>query len=84
MKLLNSMMAQFVKVGQLTIIDADGNKHVHGPGGHPEATIRITDKALYKSLFLNPELRAGEAYMDGTAKGAQRLSQENSPLASTE
>ena len=66
MKLLNSMMAQFVKVGQLTIIDADGNEHVHGPGGHPEATIRITDKALYKSLFLNPELRAGEAYMDGT------------------
>jgi len=60
------MMAQFVKVGQLTIIDADGNKHVHGPGGHPQATIQIKDKALYKSLFLNPELRAGEAYMDGT------------------
>jgi len=60
------MMARFVKVGQLTIIDVDGNKHVHGPGGHPEATIRLTDKALYKTLFLNPELRAGEAYMDGT------------------
>ena len=66
MKLLNSMMARFVKVGQLTIIDADGNEHVHGPGGHPSATIRITDKALYKSLFVNPELKAGEAYMDGT------------------
>ncbi|WP_409431958.1 class I SAM-dependent methyltransferase [Litorimonas sp. RW-G-Af-16] len=66
MKLLNSMMAGFVKVGQLTIIDADGNRHVHGPGGQPEATIRLTDKALYKTLFLNPELRAGEAYMDGT------------------
>ena len=60
------MMARFVKVGQLTIIDADGNEHVHGPGGHPSATIRITDKALYKSLFVNPELKAGEAYMDGT------------------
>lgn len=66
MKLLNSMMARFVKVGQLTIIDVDGNKHVHGPGGHPEATIELTDRALYKTLFLNPELRAGEAYMDGT------------------
>jgi len=66
MKLLNSMMAQFVKVGQLTIIDADGNEHVHGPGGQPSATIRITDKKLYKTLFLNPELKAGEAYMDGT------------------
>jgi len=25
-----------------------------------------SDKALYRTLFLNPELRAGEAYMDGT------------------
>lgn len=66
MKLLNSMMSRFVKVGQLTIIDASGKPHIHGPGGHPSATIRITDPKLYRQLFLNPELRAGEAYMDGT------------------
>lgn len=66
MKLLNNMMSRFVKVGRLTIIDADGNTHVHGPGGHPEATVRVTDKSLYRKLFLNPELHAGEAYMDGT------------------
>ncbi len=60
------MMSRFVKVGQLTIIDADGNHHVHGPGGEPRATIRLTDKTLYRTLFLNPELKAGEAYMDGT------------------
>ena len=66
MKLLNKMMARFVQQGQLTIIDADGHQHVHGPGGEPSATIRLTDKALYRSLFLNPELKAGEAYMDGT------------------
>lgn len=60
------MMAGFVKVGELTIIDADGGRHTHGPGGHPSATIRLTDKKLYRTLFLNPELRAGEAYMDGT------------------
>ena len=65
MKLLNTMMARFVKVGQLTIIDADGKSHVHGPGGTPSATIRLTDKKLYRELFLNPELKAGEAYMDG-------------------
>lgn len=60
------MMSRFVKVGQLTIIDADGNHHLHGPGGKPRATIRLTDKTLYRTLFLNPELKAGEAYMDGT------------------
>ncbi|WP_371398287.1 class I SAM-dependent methyltransferase [Fretibacter rubidus] len=59
-------MSRFVKVGQLTIIDVSGKAHVHGPGGEPNATIRITDKRLYRDLFFNPELRAGEAYMDGT------------------
>ena len=66
MKLLNKMMTRFVKVGQLTIIDVDGKRHVHGPGGEPSATLRLTDKKLYRSLFFNPELKAGEAYMDGT------------------
>ena len=65
MKLLDAMMKRFVKVGQLTLIDADGTPHVYGPGGEPSATIRITDKELYRSLVLNPELIAGEAYMDG-------------------
>jgi cyclopropane-fatty-acyl-phospholipid synthase len=27
--------------------------------------MRLTDRALYTKLFLNPELHAGEAYMDG-------------------
>ena len=68
MKLLDSMMANFVKVGQLTIIDVQGNTHVYGPGGNdsPSATIRITSEKLYHKLFLHPELYAGEAYMDGT------------------
>jgi len=68
MKLLDSMMSAFVKVGQLTIIDVEGVEHVYGPGGSdsPNATIRLTDEKLYRKLFLNPELYAGEAYMDGT------------------
>jgi len=65
-KLLNSMMSRFVKVGTLNIIDADGNRHTHGTGEDPVATIRLTDKSLYRKLFLNPELHAGEAYMAGT------------------
>ena len=43
------------------------------PGG-PDVTMRLTDRSLYRKLFLNPELHAGEAYMDG------RLSFENSTL----
>jgi cyclopropane-fatty-acyl-phospholipid synthase len=36
--------------------------------------MRLTDRSLYRKLFLNPELHAGEAYMDG------RLSFEDSTL----
>lgn len=68
MKLLDSMMSDFVKIGQLTVLDVDGKPHVYGPGGEGKqsATIRLTDEKLYHKLFLNPELYAGEAYMDGS------------------
>lgn len=68
MKLLDSMMRSFVSIGQLTIIDAQGRPHIYGPGGDtaPAATIRLTNEKLYHKLFMNPELYAGEAYMEGT------------------
>lgn len=65
MKLLSTLMRRFVTTGRLTIIDHKGIRHEFGPGGEPSATIRITDPALYRTLFFNPELHAGEAYMDG-------------------
>lgn len=66
MRLLDAMMRRFVTTGQLTIIDHKGARHDYGPGGEPSATVRLTDPKLYRRLFLNPELYAGEAYMDGT------------------
>lgn len=66
MKLLNSVMSRFVKRGTLIIIDADGISHQHGTGEEPKSTVRLKDKSLHRKLFLNPELYAGEAYMDGT------------------
>jgi cyclopropane-fatty-acyl-phospholipid synthase len=66
MKLLNSMMSKFIKIGSMRVIDADGNEHVYSGEPGPNITLRITDPKLYTSLFFNPELRAGEAYMNGT------------------
>lgn len=67
MQLLGKMMSRFVKTGELKVIDAEDTEHVFGPGGEgPKATVKLHDKALYTSLFFNPELKAGEAYMDGT------------------
>jgi len=66
LKLLNTMLRRLVKRGTLTLIDADGRSHVHGDGNEPKASIRIDDPKIYSALFINPELTAGEAYMDGT------------------
>ena len=66
LKLLNSMLASLVKRGTLAFFDADGFRHEHGDGHEPRAIMRITDPSIYQSLVLNPELAAGEAYMDGT------------------
>jgi cyclopropane-fatty-acyl-phospholipid synthase len=63
------MMKAFIKKGQLTVIDADGKRHVFaGAPGGPAVTMRLTDKRLYRSLVFNSELAAGEAYMDGTMR----------------
>lgn len=72
---LSHMLKSFIRVGTLKVIDAEGRTHIFGgraPG--PDVTMRLTDPTLYRSLFFNPELAAGEAYMDG------RMSFENSTL----
>jgi len=63
------MLKSFIRKGQLTVIDAEGKRHVFGgrePG--PQVTMRLTDPKLYRSLVFKAELAAGEAYMDGTMR----------------
>jgi cyclopropane-fatty-acyl-phospholipid synthase len=60
------MLRRFVKVGTIEIVDAAGTLHVHAGTPSPFVRVRLHDPRLHLALFLNPELRAGEAYMDGT------------------
>ncbi|MCX2724931.1 SAM-dependent methyltransferase [Roseibium salinum] len=67
MRLLSTLLRSFVKRGRMRVYDVEGAVHEFGSGEDgPTVTIRLHDKKLYRSLFLNPELAAGEAYMDGT------------------
>jgi cyclopropane-fatty-acyl-phospholipid synthase len=64
---LSTLLGRLIQVGTLTVIDAEEGRHDFGgraPG--PTATAKLSDPALYRSLFLSPELAAGEAYMNGT------------------
>ena len=63
--LLNPLLAKTVTRGTLTVLSPGGARHVHGQG-EPAVTVRLLDERLLATIPLGPELRAGEAYMDGT------------------
>lgn len=65
---LSHMMKSFIRKGRLTVIDAEGRRHVFEGTPGISVTMRLTDPKLYSSLVFNPELAAGEAYMDGTMR----------------
>jgi cyclopropane-fatty-acyl-phospholipid synthase len=66
MKLLSHMLERFIRKGTLRVIDPDGRTLEFAGTDEPLATIKIHDPALPLKLFRNPELHAGEAYMNGT------------------
>ncbi len=62
---LSSLLKAFVRVGALKVIDAQGRTHMFEGAPGPTVTMRLHDPALNLSMFLNPELCTGEAYMAG-------------------
>lgn len=67
MKHLPKLFKKTIRKGTLTLIGPDGVEHHAGgqePG--PAVTIRIHNPALDWKISLNPELKAAEAFMDGT------------------
>uniref|UniRef100_UPI003704C2A9 SAM-dependent methyltransferase n=1 Tax=Mesorhizobium atlanticum TaxID=2233532 RepID=UPI003704C2A9 len=63
--LLRSLLRRVIRKGTLTLVTPDGCACDIGHG-EPSVTIRVTDRATVRRLFLNPDLALGEAYMDGT------------------
>jgi cyclopropane-fatty-acyl-phospholipid synthase len=67
LRLLAHLLNRFIRNGTLRLIAADGTPHLFGGRGPgPDVTVRLHDPGLYTKLFFNPELHAGEAYMNGT------------------
>ena len=67
MRHLPGLFRRTIRKGTLTLIGPDGE--THGAGGAepgPHVTLRVHDPALDWKIFSNPELRAAEAFMDGT------------------
>jgi cyclopropane-fatty-acyl-phospholipid synthase len=64
--LASHFLRALVSEGQLTVIDADGKRHVFAGRAGPSITVRLHDRSLHHRLLLNPKLAVGEGYMDGT------------------
>ena len=59
-------MRRFIRQGSLTVTTASGNRYTFGDGSGPPVSVRFTNAKAQRSVLLDPELRLGEAYMDGT------------------
>ena len=67
MKFLPALFRKSIKLGHLTLIAPDGSSEEFGTkDGSVPVVIRINDKSLDWKIPFNPELKAAEAYMDGT------------------
>jgi len=64
--LLRYAFAKVVKEGDLHVTDHAGKTHVFGDGTGEPVHVRFTDSATEWAVLLNPELKLGEAFMDGT------------------
>ena len=65
MRLLSHLLNRFVRNGHLLVTDYAGSTYSFGiAGSAPRVAIHLTDKAVEREIFLNPELKTAEAYMD--------------------
>jgi cyclopropane-fatty-acyl-phospholipid synthase len=64
--LLRYFLGQFVRRGTMMVTTAKGTKFTCGDGTGQPVAVRFTTAAAQRGIMLDPELRFGEAYMDGT------------------
>jgi cyclopropane-fatty-acyl-phospholipid synthase len=64
-RLLDIVFAQTVRSGNLSVINASGKTCHYGDNTGTPVTVRFTSHGWQWRVMLDPELRLGEAYMDG-------------------
>jgi cyclopropane-fatty-acyl-phospholipid synthase len=62
---LDFILCRLVKEGALAVTAAGGRRRVYGDGAGTAVAIRFTSHRWQWAVLLDPELRLGEAYMDG-------------------
>jgi cyclopropane-fatty-acyl-phospholipid synthase len=65
-RLLPFFFDRFVQTGTLRVTTAGGKTFTLGDGTGPTVVVRFTSRKAQWAVLLDPELRLGEAYMNGT------------------
>ncbi|MGA7975149.1 MAG: cyclopropane-fatty-acyl-phospholipid synthase family protein [Pseudolabrys sp.] len=65
-RFLRVMLQNFVRRGTLTVTTSRGTTFTCGDGSGKPLAIRFASRATELALLLDPELKLGEAYMDGS------------------
>lgn len=64
-RLLRTVLARFIRTGNLTLSVGNGMPLAFGDGSGTPVALRFASSRALARIFLNPELRLGEAYMNG-------------------
>jgi cyclopropane-fatty-acyl-phospholipid synthase len=65
-RLLFIFLRRFIRHGSFTVTTARGRTGTFGDGTGRPVAVRFSDTAVQRAVLFDPELKLGEAYMDGT------------------
>jgi cyclopropane-fatty-acyl-phospholipid synthase len=65
-RLLPLLLGRFIRRGSFTVTTAGGRTYTFGDGSGPPVAVRFTTAKAQRAVMLDPELKLGETYMDGT------------------
>jgi cyclopropane-fatty-acyl-phospholipid synthase len=64
-RLLFIVLNRFIRRGLLKVTTAVGTSRIFGDGSGPPVAVRFTTVKAQRAVMLDPELKLGEAFMDG-------------------
>ena len=65
-RLLRALIARLIRHGRLSVTSASGTTMTFGDGTGPPIAVRFTSRRAEFAVLIEPGLKLGEAYMDGT------------------
>lgn len=64
-RLLRNFLQRAIRTGSLAVVDPAGETHRFGDGSPAAVTVRFASPAVERAIILNPQMKLGEAFMDG-------------------